>query len=66
MHPAIGIMLSGLADFRRKSTEICALPLLPPQPKAGSSGCAGISQGKSLDTAAIKISVDFYKKRCKP
>ncbi|MGN8055446.1 hypothetical protein ACTJKN_04175 [Pedobacter sp. 22163] len=41
--------------------EICPVSLIIPQPKAGSSGCAGISQGKSLDTATIKISVGFYK-----
>ena len=47
--------------FVGKSTEIYALPLITPQPKAGSSGSAGISWGESLDTAAIKISVGFYK-----
>ncbi|MFF5380409.1 hypothetical protein [Pedobacter suwonensis] len=50
-----------------KSTEIFALPLITPQPKAGSKRARGIqSQGKSLDAAAIKISVGFYKEGCKP
>ena len=44
-----------------KSTESFALPFITPQPKAGSSGSAGISKGKSLNTAANKISVGFYK-----
>jgi len=47
--------------FAGKSTEICALPIITPQPKAGSSGCGRISQDKSLDTAAVKIFVGFYK-----
>jgi len=49
-----------------KSTEIFAVPLMTPQPKAGSSGSVGISKAKSLDAAAIKISVGFYKEGCKP
>jgi hypothetical protein len=49
-----------------KSTEIFAAPFIIPQPKAGSAGAVGISKGKSLDTAAIKISVAFYKEGCKP
>jgi len=52
--------------FAGKSTEICTLPLINPQPKAGSSGSGGTSKGKSLDAAAIKISVGIYRKRCKP
>ena len=66
MHHAICTMLSAWQIFAGKSTKICALPLVTPQPKAGSSGCVGISQGKSLDTAAIKIFVGFYKEGCKP
>jgi len=41
-------------------------PFITPQPKAGSSGSGGISKAKSLDAAAIKISVAFYKEGCKP
>jgi len=49
-----------------KSTEICAIPIINPLSKAGSSGSDRTSEGKSLDTAAIKISVVFYKGGCKP
>ena len=66
MHLAICSLLSAWQIFAGKSTKIFAAPLITPQPKAGSSGCAGISRGKSLDTAAIKISVGFYKDGCKP
>jgi len=44
-----------------KSTEIFALP--PHNPTAQGrikAGALGISKGKSLDAAAIKISVGFY------
>jgi hypothetical protein len=57
---------TGLADFRWKKHENLCTPFHTPQPKAGSSVRAGISKGKSLDTAAIKIFVAFYKERCKP
>ena len=59
-------LLSGLADFRRKKHGNLCSPLITPQPKAESSGSGGISKGKSLDAATIKISVAFYKEGCKP
>jgi hypothetical protein len=53
--------------FAGKSKEIFALPLITPQPKAGSKRERwDKARAKSLDAAAIKISVAFYKKRCKP
>jgi hypothetical protein len=53
--------------FVGKSTEICADPFINPQPKAGSKREHGDKQGaKSLDAAAMEISVGFYKKSCKP
>ena len=60
-------MLPGFADFRRKSTESFALTPHTPQPKAGSKRERwDKAKPKSLDAAANKISVGFYKKRCKP
>jgi len=42
-------------------------PLIPPQPKAGSKRALwNKARAKSLDAAAIKISVAFYKEGCKP
>ena len=51
---------------RRFSTEKARksvhFPLITPQPKAGSKRERGDKQGtKSLDAAAIEISVGFYK-----
>jgi hypothetical protein len=54
-------MLSAWQIFAGKSTEICALPIVTPQSKAGSSGSGGASRDERLDTVAIKISVGFYK-----
>jgi len=52
-------------SFARKSTEIFALPFISPQPKAGSKRARrNKARAKSLDAAAIKISVAFYKKGC--
>jgi len=48
--------------FAGKSTEIYALPLITLQPKAGSKRERwGKAREKSLDAAAIEISVGFYK-----
>ncbi len=53
--------------FAGKSTEIFAPPLHNPTAQGRiKAGALGISKGKSLDAAAIKISVGFYKKGCKP
>ena len=53
--------------FAGKSTEIFAPPLITPLPKAGSKRERwNRARAKSLDAAAIKISVGFYKKGCKP
>jgi len=67
MHYAICALLSGLADFRRKKHGNLCSPPHTPQPKAGSKRERwNKARAKSLDAAAIKISVGFYKKRCKP
>jgi len=48
--------------FAGKSTKIFALPLITPQPKAGSKRARwNKARAKSLDAAAIKISEAFYK-----
>ena len=65
-HPTICSMRSAPSYpawqiFAGKSTEIYALPIINPRSKTGSSGSGGTSKGKSLDAAAIKISVGFYK-----
>jgi len=45
-----------------KSTESFAVPLITPQPKAGSKRDRwDKARDESLDAAAIKISVAFYK-----
>jgi len=59
---AICIMLSGLADFRRKKHGKLCSALHTPQPKAGSKRERwNKARAKSLDAAANKISVAFYK-----
>ncbi|MFJ7359967.1 hypothetical protein [Pedobacter suwonensis] len=64
---AIGTMLPASQIFAGKSTEIFAPPLHTPQPKAGSKRERwNKARAKSLDAAAIKISVGFYKEGCKP
>ncbi|KQR70719.1 hypothetical protein ASF92_12230 [Pedobacter sp. Leaf176] len=65
MRPAICTSLSGIADFRRKKHGNLFSPFIKPQPKAESSGCVGDKQGESLEAAAIKIPVAFYKEGCK-
>ncbi|OWK69061.1 hypothetical protein CBW18_18470 [Pedobacter sp. AJM] len=65
-HHAICTLLPAWEIFVGKSTKIYALPLITPHPKAESSLCAGIRKGKSLEAAAIKIFVAFYKKGSKP
>jgi hypothetical protein len=55
-------MLSGLADFRRKKHgKLCSYPFITHSPRQDQSESGGISKDKSLDAAAIKISVAFYK-----
>ena len=50
-----------------KSTEIFAVPPHTPQPKAGSKRAWWRqARDESLEAAAIKISVAFYKEGCKP
>ncbi|MFF5380398.1 hypothetical protein ACIQXP_00215 [Pedobacter suwonensis] len=57
LHPA-----TGLADFRRKKHgNLCTTPSYHHNPRQDQSGSGGISQAESLDAAAIKISVAFYK-----
>ncbi|RBQ02942.1 hypothetical protein DRW42_24465 [Pedobacter miscanthi] len=58
---------SGIADFRRKKHgNLCiSSHNLTAQGRIKRERWDK-SQGKSLDTAAIKISVDFYKEGCKP
>jgi len=67
LHYAICTLLSGLADFRRKKHGKLCSSLHTPQPKAGSKRERwNKAMAKSLDAAANKISVAFYKKGCKP
>ncbi|MGQ7856897.1 hypothetical protein ACUN24_21880 [Pedobacter sp. WC2501] len=59
---AICTSLSGLADFRRKKHgNLCSPPHNPTAQGRIKAGALGISKGESLDAAAIKISVGFYK-----
>jgi len=61
MHHAICSLLSGLADFRRKKHgNLCSSLQNPTAQGRIKAGALGISKGKSLDAAAIKISVGFY------
>ncbi len=67
LHPAICTLLPGLADFRRKKHGKLRSSPHTPQPKAGSKRERwDKARAKSLDAAAIKISVAFYKEGCKP
>ena len=62
MHLAISSLLPASQIFAGKSTEIFAVPLITPQPKAGSKRERwDKARAKSLYAAAIKISVGFYK-----
>ena len=59
---AVCTLLTGLADFRRKKHGKLCTPFILPQPKAGSKRARwNKAKAKSLDTAANKISVAFYK-----
>jgi len=67
IHHAICTLLLASQISAGKSTEIFALPLHTPQPKAGSKRARrNQARAKSLDAATIKISVGFYKEGCKP
>jgi len=67
IHLAICTLLPASQIFAGKSTEIFALTPHTPQPKAGSKRARWHkARAKSLDAAANKISVVFYKKGCKP
>jgi hypothetical protein len=62
MHHAICTLLSGIAYFRRKKHGNQCTPSLPHSPRQDQSESGGIElEEKSLDAAAIKISVGFYK-----
>jgi hypothetical protein len=61
MRHAIGTLLSGIADFRRKKHgNLCSSPHYPTAQGRIKRVCWD-KQGKSLDTAAIKLFVGFYK-----
>jgi len=68
LHYAICSLLSGLADFRRKKHgNLCTPPQYPTtQGRIKARAVWNKAMAKSLDAAAIKISVGFYKKGCKP
>jgi len=56
-----------MADFRRKKHgNLYSPPHTPHSLRQDQSGSGGVSKGKSLDAAAIKIFVAFYKEGCKP
>jgi hypothetical protein len=57
-----------MAYFRRKKHgNLYTPPSLNHSPRQDQSESGGIElEEKSLDAAAIKISVGFYKKGCKP
>ena len=67
LHHAICTRLSSIADLRRKKHgNLCSPFNFPTAQGRIKRVCKDISKGKSLEAAAIKISVAFYKEGCKP